>query len=338
MKPEDMVIDDQIRQQVITGLIDKIKAIYVFPDIAEQIASLILVRNENKEYSQLSSAAELTVTLTAHMREINSDKHLRLRYSEETLVVTETEDEDDEDPILINQEKERQAHLNYGLYKIERLPGNIGYMDIRNFHDPASGGEKIAAAMSFLSDTSALIIDLRQNGGGYPGMVALLCSYFFDSKPVHLNSLYYRGDDFTFQSWTLPYVPGKKYLDKPVYLLTSNYTFSAAEEFSYNLQQLRRVTIIGEITGGGANPGRNHVLHEHFHAFIPSGRAINPINQINWEGTGVHPDILTTKEEAYKTAYIEALNHVISSAKNHNQQDSIQRLKQEEAEEALKNL
>ncbi|MCR8641603.1 S41 family peptidase [Paenibacillus sp. N1-5-1-14] len=334
MKAEEMIINDQIRKQVIEGILEKLVAIYIFPEIADSIVQRIRERLENNEYSQLHTAAELVATLNEHMREINGDKHLRLRYSEDVIEENETE----EDVASVNQEKERLEHVNYGVYKVERLAGNIGYFDLRNFHNPELVGSKIVAAMNILSDTSALIIDLRHNGGGYPGTVALLCSYFFTSEPVHLNSMYFRTDEQYFQSWTLPYIPGSRYLDKPVYLLTSNSTFSAAEEFAYNMQQLKRVTIIGEVTGGGANPGMEYILHDHFHVFIPNGRSINPVSQMNWEGVGVQPDILTSKEEAYNTAYIDALQHVINNTKQREQQNSIQRIILEEAEKALSGL
>lgn len=146
-------------------------------------------------------------------------------------------------------------------------------------------------------------------------MVALIISYVFNSEPVHLNNFYSREDHFISQSWTLPYVPGKRYIDKPVFVLTSGRTFSAAEEFAYNLKNLNRATIIGEVTGGGANPGKIHQLTKHFSVFIPDGRAINPISQTNWEGKGVIPDIETTHVKAFTTAYEQALHFVIDQYK-----------------------
>jgi C-terminal processing protease CtpA/Prc len=168
--------------------------------------------------------------------------------------------------------------------------------------------------MNLLANTHALIIDLRQNHGGDPEMIALLSSYLFDQKPVHLNSLYWRDNDSSQQFWTLPYVPGKRFgKEKPVYVLTSGETFSGAEEFTYNLKNLKRATIIGESTGGGAHPGGVYRLGTHFEVFIPNGRAINPISGTNWEGTGVQPDITMPREEAFKAAYNMALKQVLES-------------------------
>jgi len=167
--------------------------------------------------------------------------------------------------------------------------------------------------MNLIAHTNALIIDLRQCQGGNPGMVALISSYLFAGEPIHLNSLYWREEDFTQQYWTLPYVPGQRFVDKPVYVLTSSGTFSAGEEFAYNLQTRQRATLVGETTGGGAHPGSPYRLHPHFEAFIPVGRAINPITNENWEGCGVAPDVAATQEEALTVAYRLALESIIES-------------------------
>jgi C-terminal processing protease CtpA/Prc len=167
--------------------------------------------------------------------------------------------------------------------------------------------------MNFLAHTNALIIDLRQCRGGNPGMVALISSYFFDGEPLHLNSLYWREEDFTQQYWTLPYVPGKRYSDKPVYVLTSPATFSAGEEFAYNLQTRQRATLVGATTGGGAHPGSPYRLHPHFEVFIPVGRAINPVTNDNWEGKGVIPDITVAQEKALNVAHRLALETIIEN-------------------------
>src|SRR5262249_37311884 len=176
-------------------------------------------------------------------------------------------------------------------------------------------GETAAAAMSFLANTDALIIDVRKNGGGSPGMVALVCSYLFDGRPRHLNSLAWRksGGEEVQQWWRLPYVPGKRYIDKDVYVLTSKRTFSAAEEFTYNLQTQKRATIVGEATGGGAHPGGPQPINDHFAVWIPSGRAVNPITKTNWEGTGVKPDIEVPADQALKTAHLTALKKALES-------------------------
>jgi C-terminal processing protease CtpA/Prc len=215
--------------------------------------------------------------------------------------------------------------INFGFEKIERLPGNIGYVDLRGFSDAKGGAETVQAAMTFLGNTDALIFDLRQNGGGSPEMVALISSYLFGDKPVHLNSLYWRKGDRTEDFYTKPNLVNKKFADKDVYVLTSNRTFSGAEEFSYNLKNLKRATIIGETTGGGANPGGVFRLSDHFGVFIPTGRAISPITKTNWEGTGVEPDVKVPKEQALKTAYLLALNKTVEKTKDEDLKNALKR-------------
>ena len=145
--------------------------------------------------------------------------------------------------------------------------------------------------MAFLANCDALIVDLRENGGGSPEMIQLLSSYFFSGEPRHLNSFYYRLDEKTEQYWTLPYVPGANLAETDLYVLTSSCTFSGAEEFTYNLKNMKRATIIGEATGGGAHPVRLEILNDHFVMRVPYARAVNPISKTNWEGTGIEPDV-----------------------------------------------
>jgi C-terminal processing protease CtpA/Prc len=167
--------------------------------------------------------------------------------------------------------------------------------------------------MNSLARSSALIFDLRHCTGGYPDMVALILSYLFGEEPVQLNSMYWRDDDTSQEYWTLPQVPGKRLADEPVYVLIGPETFSGGEEFAYDLQALQRATLVGEKTDGGAHPGASYRLHSHFEAFIPIGRAINPVTGTNWEGTGVLPDVAVPAEQALDTAYRLALEAVIES-------------------------
>ena len=206
--------------------------------------------------------------------------------------------------------------INYGFQKVERLPGNIGYVEFRGFFDPEGGAETVASVFNFLSNTDAIIFDLRKNGGGDPRMVALICSYLFGAEPVHLNDLHWREGrgERVEEFWTLKDVAGKRYTGKDVYVLTSGYTFSGAEEFSYNLKNLKRATLIGETTGGGANPGGGNRLSAHFGAFIPTGRAVSPVTRTNWEGTGVEPDVKVPAEQALRTAQIMALKGAVEKA------------------------
>ena len=306
----DMTIDGETRAAVVSGLIKLLNDNYVFPETAAKMEKALRDHQDNKDYDKITSAASFAETLTSQLQEISHDKHLRVRYSSRSLPPESANHEPT--PEEEAQFRDMMRVTNCGFEKVERLPGNVGYVDFRQFAPPSICADTAAAAMNFLANADALIVDLRRNGGGDPAMVALISSYLFDGEPVHLNDLYFRADNNTHQWWTLPYVPGKHFGgSKPVYVLTSNRTFSGAEEFTYNLKNLKRSTTIGETTGGGANPGGGRRITEHFGVFVPTGRAISPITKTNWEGTGVKPDIEAPADKALKIAHLAAMKKVL---------------------------
>jgi hypothetical protein len=310
----DATITPELRTKVINGVLRRLKDAYVFPEVARKMDAAVQERVTKKEYDGVRSAKKLASMLTEHLQAVSHDKHVRVNFiagNGPNMFLRQASPRD--------REKMRQfaAARNFGFEKVELLDGNIGYLNLRGFMSPADAGETCSAAMNFLANSDALILDLRKNGGGDPAMVALLCSYLFPAEPVvHLNDLYSRPENSTHQWWTLPYVPGKRYVKKPVYVLTSKRTFSAAEECTYNLKNLERATIIGETTGGGAHPGGARPVADNFFVWVPTGRAINPISKTNWEGTGVKPDIETPAEQALKTAHVEALKRLRDKKKD----------------------
>jgi len=203
-----------------------------------------------------------------------------------------------------------QAIQNFGIQTIQRLAGNVGYLDLRGFVEPEYVGDLFAAAMALVANTDALILDFRQHQGGYAATEALFASYFFRDS-VQLSSVYWRAEDRTRQWHTSSYVPGPRYDQQPVYILTSSETFSAAEAFADDLQHHKRATIIGQTTRGGAHLTKGFYLTSHIGLAIPAGRAINPLTNANWEGAGVMPDIAVPQEQALVVAHREALRHVI---------------------------
>lgn len=304
----DRMLTQENRTAVIEAIVRNLNESYVFPETAKKMETALKARVANHEYDSVTSSKAFAETLTSNLQEVSHDKHLRVRFRYDGVPVQTNHQPTAQQ---IEQFRSYNRTMNYGFERVERLPGNIGYIDLHGFMDPESGGDTVAAAMALLANTDAMIIDLRQNGGGSPEMVQLICSYFFEGEPVHLNDLYFRPDDSTHQYWTLPHVPGRRYIGKDVYILTSKHTFSGAEEFSYNMKNLKRATLVGETTGGGAHPGGEVRLDDHFAVFLPVGRAINPITKTNWEGTGVTPDVACPAEQALKTAQIAALKKVL---------------------------
>ena len=310
----DLTIDAATRTQVIDAVLKRLNGSYVFPDVAKKMEQSIRERVDKKEYDQITSAKQFATKLTTDLQAISNDKHLRVRYSHSPI----PERGERREPTAEEREQRKRDMnwMNHGFSKVERLRGNIGYLEFLNFMDEELGAETVAAAMNFINGTDALIIDMRGNGGGNPAMVALVCSYLFGPEPVHLNDLYWREGDRTDQFWTRKEVAGKRYLNKDVYVLTSKRTFSGAEEFTYNLKNLKRATIIGETTGGGAHPGGMFRMHPHFGAFVPTGRAISPITKTNWEGTGVTPDVAVPADHALLVARLTALKKSLTTLTN----------------------
>lgn len=307
------------KAKVIDGVLKNLNEAYVFPETAKKMESALRERHKKGEYDAVADGKAFADALTDHLRAVSKDGHLRVSYSEKPLPA-EASGGPQGPPLGEERARIRQdmGRFNYGFEKVERLPGNVGYLNLRGFFPPDMAGETCAAAMTFLAHTNALILDLRYNGGGEPAMVALVCSYLFDEgEEVHLNDIYDRPEDATRQYWTLPSVPGKRLGRRPdVYVLTSKRTFSGAEECAYNLKNTKRATIIGETTGGGAHPGGPRRVNDHFSVWVPTGRAISPVTKTNWEGTGVTPDVAVPADQALKAAHKMALEKEIARAKD----------------------
>jgi len=321
--PDDgsLAAEQMSGREIVTTALSLLRANYVFPEVAEQAATAVEARLTAGEYDDLDEIT-LTERLTSHLREVCEDKHLGLRLGggpprgprgpepERGPEPGRREPKDHEARRLAMR---RMGRLdNFGIHRVERLDGNVGYLDVRRVAVPANAGPAIAAAMELVAGTYALIIDLRHNGGGSPEGVVFWCSYLFDEHPTHLNDIFHADTGETRQFWALPYVPGPRYVDRPVYVLTSTHTFSGGEDFCYTLQALGRAQVIGETTGGGAHPTRPFPISAAVHIAIPFARSVNPVTGTNWQGTGVVPDVAVPEAQAYDTAYATALRHVLA--------------------------
>jgi retinol-binding protein 3 len=293
----DFKIDAATLARVIDTMAAKLNENYVFADVAKKMEQAVRDRAKRGEYDGVSGPT-LASRLTEHFREVSHDKHLGVSFSPRRLP---PERRGPPDSAAIEQFRQNMLAQNCGFVKHEVMPGNVGYLKFNFFGDPAVCGPTASRAMNSLADADYLIVDLRENGGGDPAMVAYLSSYLFDNR-THLNDLWTRRTNHTEEYWTRD-VPGPKYGGrKPIYVLTAARTFSGAEEFSNNLKALQRATIIGETTGGGAHPVSGHRVSDHFTMGVPFARAINPITKTNWEGTGVKPDVPVRADDALAVA------------------------------------
>jgi hypothetical protein len=302
-------VDKKAKAAIIDSVIAALDETYVFPEVAEKIEKDLKKRFKKNEYKSLNTLGEFTRKLTEDMEAIAHDTHLWVRpASERDLQEAQIEEPTDEDHA---REVARYEYQNYGFEKVERMAGNIGYLKLNTFAGTWSAWETAISAMKFLSYCDALIIDLRENGGGSPSMVQLLSSYFLEYS-THLNSFYIRKTDEMKQFWSLDYVDGVRRPDLPLFVLTSSNTFSAAEGFTYNMKNLERATIIGETTGGGAHPNEQKVFIDlKVRIGVPYGRAVSPITGTNWEGTGIDPHIAVPAPEALDVARLEAMKAVM---------------------------
>lgn len=318
MRPDpnqpDMTLNAAQRQQIIDAMITELHKSYVFPEQAKKVEAVIRQHQKKGDYDSITSAAKFSDVLTEHVRAQTKDKHLRMFYSAKPIPDMPKDDK---------PSAEQQARMltsmqsqNFGVERVERLPFNIGYLDLRAFAPAKEAADTLAAAMTLLAHTDSMIIDLRKNGGGDPATVTLLASYLLDER-THMTDIYYREGNRTAQMWSSDVVPGTRFgQKKDVYVLTSKHTFSAAEDFSYALQGLKRITVVGETTGGGAHPGDVMRLHPNFAMFVPNGRSIGPLTKSNWEGVGVAPDVRVSAEDALKTAQIAILKKIAETEKN----------------------
>jgi retinol-binding protein 3 len=306
-------------------LIAQMNKSYIFPEPAAEFEAALRAKLDT-DYQTVRDVHALARQLTADLQSVTHDRHLRVEYQPEfyeKLAALPENATDDDDDDLDEQYFHAGKHQNFGFERVERLIGNVGYVRLNGFHGAGYAGETAIAAMNFVANTRAVIFDLRANGGGSPSMVQLLTSYLFE-RPKHLNSFYTRHSDKYDQFWTQAYVPGKRLSQVPVYVLTSARTFSAAEEFTYNLKQMKRATIMGETTGGGAHPITPKALADGFIVALCEARAVNPISGTNWEGTGIEPDIALPAAEAFKQAHLHALETLLEKTTSDDDKKQLQ--------------
>jgi hypothetical protein len=296
---QDAALTAEFKQSTIDRIDELLREAYVFPDVAESTGEHLKKQLQAGFFDKNQDVKSFAEALTQEAQAVAKDKHLRIR----PVPPIESRAADTPERMIERrlQNMAWQRENTAGFAAVKKLEGNIGYLDLRGFAPPEFGAPIADHYIALLAGSDAVIIDLRKNGGGSPAMVQYLCSFFFDEH-IHLNSLYWREGDRTEEFWTLDKVGGKKMPDVPLFVLTGNYTFSGGEEFAYNMQTQKRATLVGETTGGGANPGGGMPVNDKLMMFVPTGKAINPITKTNWEGVGVVPEVQVAGAEALDKA------------------------------------
>jgi len=307
-------IDAATRAAIVDSVTAAIDSIYVLEEPAKRIVAGLRENLANGDYDALTDPADFARKLYEDAQAISHDGHFRIA-AMLPLDPAVVEAEQDEDPADVERRRRLRRARNYGFHKAEILSGGVGYLRFDEFSHGEDAFAAAAAAMNFLSNSNALIIDLRQNGGGSASMIRFVCGYLFEEN-THLINWDVRAESKTVQSFSADYVPGRRLIEQPVYVLTSGNTFSAAEEFTFDLRNLERATVVGDTTGGGGHTVAGYTFD--FDGFrigirIPYGRAYNPENNEGWEGVGVIPHIPVPANQALETAHADALRKLIEA-------------------------
>ena len=292
------------REKIVAEVARQVETAYVLQERAKTIADALRHFRNTPAFTASTDSIDFTRAVNRAIRSVSPDLHLALHFSP----VRVPDETGGAQASAMQQAIEAAARrTNFGFSKIDFLAGNVGYLKVDAFHSPALAGETATAALAYLAHADALLIDLRENQGGDPAMVAYLSSYLLGPQPVHLNDLEFRSGVAVRQFWTIPIEARLRFLNRPVYVLTSKDTVSAGEEFAYGLQSLKRIRVVGATTAGGAHVAKGIKVHSHFVLTVPIARAVNPLTGTNWEGRGVEPDIAVDANEAHLAALEDAL-------------------------------
>ena len=309
-------IDAKARAAIVDSLTAAIDSIYVLEEPAKRIVAGLRKNLADGRYNDLTDPVEFAERLYSDAQAINHDGHFQIAAMPP--LDPAAEPRKDRDPADVERFRRFERERNYAFRKAEIFPGGIGYLRFDQFAHGDEAFEVAAGAMNFIANSNAVILDLRNNGGGSASMIRFICGYLFQ-EDTHLINWDIRAEKKTVQSYSTDYVPGKRIIEQPVYILTSDRTFSAAEEFTFDLKNLERATVVGDTTGGGGHTVESYVFD--FDSLrmgirIPYGRAYNPKNNQGWEGVGVVPDMVVPEEQALDVARADALRKLVESEKD----------------------
>jgi hypothetical protein len=322
---EKATVSQPEKEALVKALCERIEKIYVFTENTKKVCDLLHANLKRGRYKKIATPQEFAACLNDDIEAMTHDKHFGIAYDPRQ--AREMASQAGKSAAFYTpQLVERYRRLNYGFKEVKILEGNVGYLDLRDFFPLRWSADPAVAAMTYLANCDAVIVDLRYNGGGEDQTVTFLLSYFIDSREATtaFSTSYTRFDDSYYQSATWPYVPGKTLYEKPLYVLTSRSSFSGAEAFAFRLQSLKRATLVGERTRGGANPVEIQEIGGEYVVYIPSTKQISSLTAADWEGAGVKPDIEAEAAQALAVAHEEALKRLAAKATAEGQRSYIQ--------------
>jgi C-terminal processing protease CtpA/Prc len=319
-------IKENFRAETIDSLLRLLKEKYAYPEMALKMEQEINAKSKRGEYDSISDGVKFAEKITADLRTVFDDKHLKLSYSVEPISVN-TAKAGAPSAAEIERARRRQTREHFGAQRIEILKGNVGLIQLNYFAPLDWAADTYAAMMNFIADTDALILDLRQNTGSFDIDSAPFVSSYLFEKPVKVGEINWHETAETRQIWTSARVPGRKYLNKPVYVLTSRRTASGAEGFVSSLKNLKRATLVGETTMGATMPGMSHRVNEHFSVWISTGRSSS--GSAANENKGTPPDIAVAPENALKAAHLQAVNQILQTTTDEDWKTQLKKIKTE---------
>lgn len=295
---------------------------YIFPDKSALVEKTLKANYKKGLYNKANNSRELSMLLNTDIQATYKDKHLAVRYNPmmERHLLTTTPDSiiKLEEEMMLQDDRNR----NFDFIKVEKLPGNIGYLRWDGFAGNLTEVTPIMdGAFRFVANTKALIIDMRYNGGGSPQTVLAMENYFFDKKIPMTHIIDFNKD--TLKQYIDPAKTTFK-LKMPVYILTGKITFSGAEDFTYGMKHSKRAVVVGDTSGGGAHPTDGFLAGKGFIINIPTARSYSEYTKTDWEGTGVYPDFPIKSEKAMAKAQALILYDLLSKT---NDEDQKKRLK-----------
>jgi hypothetical protein len=311
-------VDPEYVRKTVESLATVVQREYFDPEVAVRVNTTLKDRLAQGRYADVPTLKSLANMLTRDLFAVTSDKHLAVAVVQKAASTTTSAKPSGP------SRQERGKRSNFGVQRVEILAGNVGYLNLTAFYRPEEARATLSAAMRTLRHADAFILDMRANGGGSPGTVSLLASYFFDAPELPLFKIVGRSgkaSPYRTEKTPLP----ERNESRPLYLLTSARTFSAGEGIAFILQERHRAEIIGERTAGAANPGRPYPVNSRFEVTVPTGKVVAAVTGRNWEGSGVKPDVPVSASDALRVAHTRALRKLLSQTRTGPRHDTLKR-------------